>query len=197
MAGCAAAGRNSIPRVGPLSLARASYQNTGQETQVFKETRCLPSGTQLLSSRGKSKPSVTRPRNLCPISLPFVPAPLGLRGERGSGAHGPHSASCPEDPAALLGDGGLRREGRIGEVPGGPTVCPDSRFVPWDLTERLLRYGNSHRPRATRRGRHRAKLTLCRNDLCPPLHLSICLTPLLGNVSWLSRKMKSMFVEML
>lgn len=50
MAGCAAAGRNSIPHFGPLSLPRASYQNTGQETQVFKETRCLPSGTQLFSS---------------------------------------------------------------------------------------------------------------------------------------------------
>lgn len=35
----------------------------------------------------------------------------------------------------------------------GPTVCPRSGFVPWDLTERLFHCGDNHRLTATRRGR--------------------------------------------
>lgn len=89
----------------------------------------------------KQNPGWAQPRHLCLTFLfcgrNLCPQPAGPEWKAGVGASYPHSASCPEGPADPSGTLPFR-EGRTGGASGAHCVCPDSGFVPWDLTERLF-----------------------------------------------------------
>lgn len=194
---CRQRGDREAPRPGLGYLQEISLR---PGVQPLGETRlpalvCSPCPVPLIKTRGR-RPRSPRRLDVSPLGHSCSHREVN----QNPGRHGPETSAQSSSPLflphwacvesggqgllvlaphpaqrILLPSWGIRdsggREG-LGESLG-PTVGPDSRFILWYLTERLLRRGNSHRPRATRRGRLRAKLTLCRNDLCPP---SICLS---------------------